>query len=251
MENANLKERVKNRIKEKIAISNIRNELEFNKLKNKNLTYLIVSSCAVFILCIGIVLSNINPVYEKPENVMLGNNNIGKTEGDLYTNDIIIFNQNVLNINTDIDSKWKKADLDKTFKFISKIDIPNEYNISTQAEIYVRDSIYDINYSKFKQYHVIYSVEGDNSSVEITFAKDNDILICTPTMLEHLNNSNSSVINEKEVKLFKTVNPEDKNKISGRAFFEHDGYKFYIDAYKINEIDFINVVKSILNQDID
>ena len=46
-------------------------------------------------------------------------------------------------------------------------------------------------------------------------------------------------INEKEVKLFKI------GKVS-EAFFEYDGYKFYIEANEIEEAEFINLLKSIL-----
>lgn len=38
----------------------------------------------------------------------------------------------------------------------------------------------------------------------------------------------------------------DKSKIAGYAFFEKDGYKFYIDAHRVDEDAFINVLKSIL-----
>lgn len=31
------------------------------------------------------------------------------------------------------------------------------------------------------------------------------------------------------------------------AIFEYSGYKFYIDTYQVNEYDFINIIKSILN----
>ena len=56
----------------------------------------------------------------------------------------------------------------------------------------------------------------------------------------------SSILNGKEVKLYKSQNMYDESKIDGYAFFEKDGYKFYINAHKINEEDFVNVVKSIL-----
>ena len=58
-------------------------------------------------------------------------------------------------------------------------------------------------------------------------------------MLPDENNFVPSTINEKEVKLFKI------GKVS-EAFFEYDGYKFYIEANEIEEAEFINLLKSIL-----
>lgn len=65
-------------------------------------------------------------------------------------------------------------------------------------------------------------------------------------MIPKENNLLSSIINGQEVKLFKTENFFDKSKINAEAYFEHDGYKFYIESHRIVENDFINIIKAIL-----
>ena len=56
MENNNLKERIRNNVKEKIAVSNIREELDMKSKKSRKIIYGITSSAAVFILGVGIII---------------------------------------------------------------------------------------------------------------------------------------------------------------------------------------------------
>ena len=87
-------------------------------------------------------------------------------------------------------------------------------------------------------------MDGNNApSTEIIFTKENKILQC---MIQKENDLLSSIINGQEVKLFKTENFFDKSKINAEAFFEHDGYKFYIESHRIVENDFIDIIKAIL-----
>lgn len=114
--------------------------------------------------------------------------------------------------------------------------------------IYVKGNQRDSNYSKFQQYELIYYMNGNNApSIEIIYTQENEILGC---MLSHRKCFLTSTLNGSEVKLFKTENFEDKSKINGEAFFEHNGYKFYIESHKINENEFINLIKEILKQSI-
>lgn len=56
MENNDLKEKVRENVKEKIAISNIRKEFDMKNNKSKKIIYGITSSAAVFIIGFGIIL---------------------------------------------------------------------------------------------------------------------------------------------------------------------------------------------------
>lgn len=111
-----------------------------------------------------------------------------------------------------------------------------------------RKNIKDTDYSELQQYSIIAYMNGNNApTTEMTFTKKDKILAC---MLPDENDFMTSIINGNEVKLFKTENFEDKNKINGEAFFVHNGYKFYIESRKIDEKDFIDMIKSILEQSI-
>ena len=57
MENNELKENIRKKVKEKIAVSNIREEFDMKKINNKKIIYTISSICAVFVLCIGIAVN--------------------------------------------------------------------------------------------------------------------------------------------------------------------------------------------------
>ena len=59
MEINNLKNKIQKNVKEKIAISAIREEISMNKEKNKKILYGVLSSCAMFIIC-GVVIINSN-----------------------------------------------------------------------------------------------------------------------------------------------------------------------------------------------
>ena len=60
MDNNELKNRIQKNVKENIAISNIREEIDMNNVKNKKVFYGVLSSCAMIMLCaVVIVNSNI------------------------------------------------------------------------------------------------------------------------------------------------------------------------------------------------
>lgn len=59
MENNNLKNRIQKNVKEKIAISTIREEICMNKRKNKKVIYTVLSSCAVLAICFGITINKL------------------------------------------------------------------------------------------------------------------------------------------------------------------------------------------------
>lgn len=243
MENNNLKEKIQKNVKEKIAISNIREEFNMKNKNNSKVLYGILSVCAVFVICFGIIIDTEFSTNTNNLDLSKGNsenqNNIPE--------DRIIFNEGSLESIADYDAKWQDANLKEEFNFIEKIVVPNGLYLCRQGKIFVRENINIAEYSKLKQYSLIYSTgkTEDPSQIEIIFTKEQTILGC---MLPREEDMESSIINGKEVKLFKGQYGHDRTKIVGDAFFEKDGYKFYINVHKIDtEEDFINIVKSILN----
>lgn len=248
MGNNELKEKIRKKVKERIAVSNIREEFDMKKSNNKKIIYTISSICAIFVLCIGIAanMNNNNDIQIATKN----DNN--KYAEDLKSNineereDSIIFNSGTIKSSADIDGKFEEIDIKQEFDFIDKIAIPDNLKLVRQGKMFVTPNSESVEYSKLRQYVLMYYEETDKepSFIEITFTTEDKILGC---MLPNEADMKSSIINGKEVKLFKGEYLRDRNKIVGNAFFEINGYKFFVEAHKTDENEFLDAVKSILN----
>ena len=147
-----------------------------------------------------------------------------------------------------MDGNWKDENVEEKFGFIRNIEILKQYEHLRQGMVYVKENIEDTNYSKFQQYELIYYMDGNNApSTDIIFTKEDKILQC---MIPNESDFPSSTISGNEVKLFKAKNFFDDSKINGEAFFKYKDYTFYITSHRIDENDFIELIKSILNQNI-
>ena len=147
-----------------------------------------------------------------------------------------------------MDGNWKDENVEEKFGFIRNIEILKQYEHLRQGMVYVKENVEDTNYSKFQQYELIYYMDGNNApSTDIIFTKEDKILQC---MIPNESDFPSSTISGNEVKLFKAKNFFDNSKINGEAFFKYKDYTFYITSHRIDENDFIELIKSILNQNI-
>ncbi len=147
-----------------------------------------------------------------------------------------------------MDGNWKDENVEEKFGFIRNIEILKQYEHLRQGMVYVKENVEDTNYSKFQQYELIYYMDGNNApSTDIIFTKEDKILQC---MIPNESDFPSSTISGNEVKLFKAKNFFDDSKINGEAFFKYKDYTFYITSHRIDENDFIELIKSILNQNI-
>ena len=237
------------------VLSKVKEEENMNKVRNKKIIYGIISSVAMLVLCIGVIINYDKPINNKNQLGKIDNSNVEyvNNEKEVAQNDNIIFNtesiKNVASISgklVDIDGEWKDSNIEEKFGFIKNIDILKQYEHLRQGMIYVKESTKDTEYSKLQQYELIYYMDGNNApSTQIIFTTENKILQC---MIPKENDLLSSIINGQEVKLFKTENFFDKSKINAEAFFEHDGYKFYIESQRIDENNFIDIIKSILKE---
>lgn len=220
----------------------VEEESGMNKMRNKKIIYTLTSGVAVFSLFIVICIS-----YNKPNINKISKSNVSQIQ-DVENEDHIIFNNKSIKNVLDVDGNWRDENIEEKFGFIKNIDVLKQYEHLRQGIVYVKENIEDTDYSKLQQYQLIYYMDGNNApSTEIVFTKENKILTC---MLPEENDFTNSNISGNKVKLFKTEHFEDKSKINGEAFFEHDGYKFYIESQRIDENDFINIVKAILAQSI-
>ena len=213
-------------------------------IKHINVKYVASTLSTIGVMCIFILYiiyingkNNVNSYNELAEENVTQEN---ITENVQTQEDNIIFNKgSIKNSTLDIAGKMVYADLISEFDFLNDIMVPDTFKLSSQGKLYVKENINDENFTKLRQYSLWYSRGETNTKqdfIEIIFTKDKTILAC---MLPDENNFVPSTINEKEVKLFKI------GKVS-EAFFEYDGYKFYIEANEIEEAEFINLLKSIL-----
>lgn len=216
------------------------------KKKNTNkIVYGILSACAVFIFCLAIS-KNVNYPSNITNNEELAmDDNIVQEENNTIE-DNIVFNDGSLQSMAEIDAKWEDENLEGVIDFINKIDVPDGLYLSRQGKVFVKEDINSEDYSKLRQYALFYSNGSTKnlSQIEIIFTKEQTILGC---LLPDKETMKSSTINGTEVKLFKSENLQDESKIVGDAYFEKDGYTFYINVYNIYEEEFIKVLKSILD----
>lgn len=225
--------------------------------KSRKIIYGITSVAAVCILCIGITVNYNNLKNDK---VLIGEKGDKEIEDyqkekENVEEDNVIFNAGSIETATsisgkvtDVDGNWKDENVEEKFEFIRNIEILKQYEHLRQGMVYVKENVEDTNYSKFQQYELIYYMDGNNApSTDIIFTKEDKILQC---MIPNESDFPSSTISGNEVKLFKAKNFFDNSKINGEAFFKYKDYKFYITSHRIDENDFIELIKSILNQNI-
>ncbi len=251
MENNKLKEKIRENIKEEIAISNIIKEQNINNKKHNKVIFGLFSACALVILCIFISkntnLLNTNSIeFAENDNIIESNNaNIPK--------DNIVFNDiNKLDIQmASIDGKFQEKNIIHQFEFLNNIYIPEYMSLIRQGELYVKENstskdYASEDYTKLRQYCLWYSASGNENPahIEIIFTKEETILDdCINPDVDYIP---SSIISGKEITLFKSEYLPDKSKIAGAAFFEVDGYKISIETTKISENEFINLIKSMI-----
>lgn len=173
MENNNLKEQIRKNVKEKIAVSNIREEFDMKSKKSRKIIYGITSSAAVFILCIGIIIGtntfNNNQRQDKHCEIadLQGNKKNESQKINLNINKI----NEMLATSLDADTKTIEiGELPEKFEFIKNIKIPEEYNIESSYNIYTRN---DINKSEYDVLHdyVFYYRKDSMNEIIITFSE--------------------------------------------------------------------------------
>lgn len=173
MENNNLKEQIRKNVKEKIAVSNIREEFDMKSKKSRKIIYGITSSAAVFILCIGIIIGtntfNNNQRQDKHYEIanLQGNKKNESQKINLNINKI----NEMLATSLDADTKTIEiGELPEKFEFIKNIKIPEEYNIESSYNIYTRN---DINKSEYDVLHdyVFYYRKDSMNEIIITFSE--------------------------------------------------------------------------------
>lgn len=252
MENNELRDKIHKNIKEKIAVSNIRKELDMEEKKRRKLAYGLTSSAAAVVLVTGIIVGTgtiedgiSNEIVAKKDNDIELNQVIEKDSININSYQIV---SQVMNIGArmDIDGKWTDSDVRQEFPNIKNINLPEYLNTIRQGKIFVKSNKNDSEYCKLSSY--VFMASGgneNNANVEINISQDKYAINCYWNY-EDFKDTESSFISNVEVKIFVRQNPEDKTKISGIAFFEFDNYKYRIESYKISQNEFIDIIRSIV-----
>ena len=171
MENRNLKEKIRKKIKEEIAISNIRKEFDMKRNKEKRIIYAISSICAIFILGIGIFIGT------EKFNINLFQNGIIEIGKEDSTKDVSLKIE--LNINKLDDMAMARFDADiktiemeklpEKYNFIKNIAIPSEYKLTDYYNIYIKDDKDSEKYDVLHDY--VFYYEKDNiNKIRIAFS---------------------------------------------------------------------------------
>lgn len=178
MENKELKDKIQKNVRENIAISAIKEEINMKKIKNKKVFYSVLSTAAMFMICMVVIVGNkINIGKKENSNIALKQDKQQGTE-DLRTEKL----ETKLNINK-IDDKigLLKIDADvkiigitklpEEFNFIKNIKIPEDYKLNDNYyNIYVKSNMNVAEYDKLHDY--VFRYEKDNTNdIKIAFSK--------------------------------------------------------------------------------
>ncbi len=229
----------------------VEEETRTNRIINRKIVYGILSSCAMLIIGVAIVMSNkigidgnqneLNKKYAST-----GEYNKEKNE------DIIYINKYMPLADADIAGRWEDANLIKEFSFLNEIETPHNMKITRQGKIYTKDyekdgTQYQVNESKmhfkFKEYCAMFADEENSihTSVQINFSKDELLPDCIEVPEKYMQ---KSIINNTEVRIYETEEIEDMSKIRGRAYLKCNEYNIKIEVYNITNEEFITLVRS-------
>lgn len=251
MESKELKDKIQKTVRENIAISAIKEEINMKKIKNKKIFYSILSTAAMFMICMVVIAGNkINVGEKESPNIVAKQDKQNARQEDLKNEK----NTDKININDfnsedilEIDARWVDFDLLEEFDFLNSIYIPENLDKKRTGKIYVRENLKDDNYSVFNENCIMYydDSEEEGQHININFSKNKLLPDCIPSGIE---TAKESIIDNTKVKLFATEMLRHPTKIQGEAYFEYSGYKIHIDVYRITQEEFINVVKSVVKE---
>ena len=168
MKNNELKEKIRNNIKEEIAISNIRREFDMQKNKNKKTIYTISSMCAVFILGIGVLIGTSNLNHKTLQRESLGRTENDNIKVELKINKI----KDMAMASLDADAKTIEIEnLPEKMHFINKVKIPDEYKLTNSYNVYTRDINSDNRDYNILHDYLFYYEKGENNIIRIAVSE--------------------------------------------------------------------------------
>lgn len=232
MENNILKEKVRKNVKEKIAVANIREELDMSN-KNRKSIYWITSVCAVCVIVFGVVIgTNSLNNREIDKNLYAGENvEHTKTVTDLKINKI----ENMAMKKLDAEMKNLELEsLPEKFTFIDEVKLPEGYRLEGAYNIFTKEDANVKEYNLLHDYVLCYAKE-DVSTIEIAFSE-----VSVPLRDYFINSQNEiSKIGEVEVIISQL---EDKYLVT----FNINGLYFDVETKGISESELVDLISSII-----
>lgn len=199
----------------------------------KKYGYILTFAC--FVLVVGVIFFN---NFDKDQTVVLDKP---------IVEDNIIFNESGYSGNYDsIAARPVYTSVKSKFSFFDNLVVPEGFVISNEMEVYVPASENDHNMSKLWEYYLEYCVfNSDNTeclnSFGISFTKEEQILGMGLWARDESNHK-KSIISGHEVTLY------GNDDVSGKeAFFEYDGYNFYVVSTHLTKDEFVILIKSIID----
>lgn len=239
MENNKLKEKIRKNIKEEIAISNIRKEFGMKTSKNK-VIYMISSVCAILILGIGILIGT-----SKLNNNLFQDNTleIGKTEENKNNEGSLNVELNINKIKdealTNVDADIKIIELEslpEKFDFIKDVAIPEEYELKSIYNIYIRKDRDVAEYNLLHDYVFNYR-KDDLNNIIIAFSE-----IEEPIRDYYVDGGDKiSKIGDVELKIAQSESQE-----MYIATFEYKGIYFDIETTGVTEHQLVDLLESLI-----
>lgn len=254
MENNDLKENIQKSLKEKIAISNIKNEFD---MKNKNYTkvaYEILSLCAILILCI-VISSKVNFQLNINDNVKVSKNNNVVQENDIELN--INNAKEILKDDTEnVLIKFKPIDSSMIPNILKNLKIPEDCDDTSYCQVFEPKEVLadynkeerEIDYNTLSGYECNYLSKDIGRSIKIAVHKEVNTNNKLEPTIEY--GSIPSKINNVELFIYNydvepCINPKyDKN--SYYVLFNYKEYGFSISTKYITEEELVNLLKSII-----
>ena len=236
MENNILKEKVKANVKEKIAILNIRKEFDMKANKNKKIVYIITTACAVFILCIGIIIGTSNSGLENIYQIALEKTNTLNQEESLK-NELNINKLKIsamLSLDADVEI-IKLEDLPEKYEFIKNISLLKEYKMEESYIVYTRDNKEVDEYNILHDY--VFNYKKDSNKIKIAFSELEEPL--RDYFIE--SGDKISKIGDAEFIIYQ----------SGEMYivtFSYQNINFDIETTGITENELVNLLQSIIDE---
>ena len=242
MEDNNLKENIRKKVKEKIAISNIKEEFDEKSKKNKQIIYWITSSAAVFVLGIGLIIGKNNL---KSTDSLQGQN-YGIAELSQSAPELSVSQDTDIQINELEGTRMAKIDADvknknieelpEKIKFMKNISIPEEFKQLDIYEIYTNSNPKERKYDLLHDY--VFNYKKDD---------DNEIKIALSMIEEPIRDYWYDEENKKSKIEDIDVEISQYQKLY-MVTFKIDNIYFDIEANGITENQLINIIKSIISQ---
>lgn len=242
MENNNLKEKIQKRVKEKIAIANLKEEIGMKQVKNRKIFYGALASCALLVLCVGIVISKL------PEKRLLQaklSNNLLQTEEEKENkqmSDMVELNikeiEDLTTLDYAIDGRRTKIDgkvINTDLKHSIYVKLPQDITEVSGYQLYVKGKDTK-EYNVLHSYEFCYTNQEQTRTITLEVGVNGNIPLRDYYMLEVEKKSRIGTV-ELEITKYQDLY---------LVLFTHKGIHFDIETKGIHQEELVQFLKSII-----